>query len=71
MWIFMFEFGQADLWLRGKMLDQLKSYAGPVATDDVSKGWNSLFMEVHVYDLLQRGDVLSLYPYISIRNFPT
>lgn len=37
--------GRADQWLRGQMLDQLKDYSGPTATDTVSKGWNTLFME--------------------------
>ncbi|WAR05234.1 hypothetical protein MAR_020603 [Mya arenaria] len=36
---------KADLWLRGKMLDLLKNYAGPEATDSTSNGWNILFMK--------------------------
>ncbi|XP_052258653.1 tetraspanin-18-like [Dreissena polymorpha] len=36
---------KADLWLRGQMLDLLKGYDGPTATDEISSGWNTLFME--------------------------
>ena len=37
---------QADEWLKGRMLDLLKSYEGPTNTDDISAGWNTLFMTV-------------------------
>ena len=31
------------------MLDLLKSYEGPTKTDDISAGWNTLFMTVSVF----------------------
>ena len=40
---------QSDLWLRGQMLEQLASYAGPTETDTVSEGWNTLFMKVLIF----------------------
>lgn len=36
--------GRANEWLKGRMLDLLKSYEGPTKTDTISKGWNTLFM---------------------------
>lgn len=35
---------RANEWLKGRMLDLLKSYEGPTKTDDISAGWNTLFM---------------------------
>lgn len=43
LWIFMRQTG--DEWFRGQLLEQLDNYEGPEATDDVSKGWNTLFMK--------------------------
>ncbi|KAL4229041.1 Tetraspanin [Mactra antiquata] len=37
--------GRGDLWLRGQMIQLLADYAGPQATDKVSSGWNTMFME--------------------------
>lgn len=43
--LWMSVWGRTDLWLRGRMLDLLKDYAGPEATDSLSEGWNTLFIE--------------------------
>lgn len=43
LWIFMRQTG--DEWFRGQLLEQLDNYEGPEATDDVSSGWNTLFMK--------------------------
>lgn len=43
LWIFMRH--TTDEWFRGQMLSLLTSYEGPEATDEVSRGWNKLFMK--------------------------
>lgn len=42
LWIFMRQ--TFDTWFKGRLITLMKDYAGPEATDDTSKGWNSLFM---------------------------
>ena len=39
-------FFQSDEWLQGNMLTLMAAYDGPQATDEISKGWNKLFIEV-------------------------
>ncbi|XP_045207321.1 tetraspanin-18-like [Mercenaria mercenaria] len=51
--------GRSGEWLRGEMLDLLGSYKGPQDTDDISKGWNKLFMQARccgVVDQFANGD---------------
>lgn len=42
LWVFMRQ--TFDTWFKGQLLDLLELYEGPEATDDVSKGWNKLFI---------------------------
>ena len=48
---------QADEWFQGKMLTLLESYEGPSASDDTSKGWNTLFMNVCIDSTTLRNTV--------------
>ena len=55
------------------MIDLLKSYDGPTATDDVSAGWNSLFMTVScfsVYSTIDLGPVVQNFVSLTLSLSP-
>ena len=45
-------YSQANDWFKEKLLEQITNYEGPQDQDEISKGWNKLFIKVSKYKTL-------------------